>query len=535
MSSVGAASAAQQGRGTRSFASEDPEYQDLLPQLPTGRIVLNTVFLHADVRARPYRVEHFRDALASLGLLADVIALGAYQMSHVWAVTFKSDEGAKKLSSAKNLKVNEHRCIVVDPANQAVRLKLHWMLHNVSDEDIRTALLPFGKVTDVFREKWRAQGVQDKASSTRAVSLVLKTGMTVEDLPHQLRVAGEQTLVVVPGRAPLCLKCRNTGHVRRDCRVPKCAVCRRYGHQDTECVKTYASVAGPALREDVADLLMDEADVDEASRVLVPPADIVATPYVAAAKATKVDQQVKLRLHWLLYGVADEDVRMAFAAFGKVEEVSRERWRVEGMATKTSTTRTVILKLKSGMKMEDLPHQIRVGGELALVVVPGPVTSFVAAEHVMDVAEAEDAAKGTLDKVSTATASGTTPLGVVSKVADTTVKPSGMLQVATAEVQSTRSSSEDPPDNDATAMQQEEAVLDCDRTSTLGAPVKRPHDQTKDRNDGATGTSEGPATKTPLGRRTSLKPKPNVPPERKPADKVAPTNNAGKPGGPGGG
>lgn len=162
------------------------------------------------------------------------------------------------------------------------------MLHNVSDEDIRTALLPFGKVTDVFHEKWRVQGVQDKASSTRAVSLVLKTGMTVEDLPHQLRVAGEQTLVVVPGRAPLCLKCRNTGHVRRDCRVPKCAVCRRYGHQDTECVKTYASVAGPALREDVADLLMDEADVDEASRVLVPPADIVATPYVPAAKATKV-------------------------------------------------------------------------------------------------------------------------------------------------------------------------------------------------------------------------------------------------------
>ncbi|XP_075543953.1 uncharacterized protein LOC142578456 [Dermacentor variabilis] len=289
MSSVGAASAAQQGRGTRSFASEDPEYQVLLPQLPTGRIVLNTVFLHADVRARPYRVEHFRDALASLGLLADVIALGAYQMSHVWAVTFKSDEGVKKLSSAKNLKVNEHRCIVVDPANQAVRLKLHWMLHNVSDEDIRTALLPFGKVTDVFHEKWRVQGVQDKASSTRAVSLVLKTGMTVEDLPHQLRVAGEQTLVVVPGRAPLCLNYRNTGHVRRDCRVPKCAVCRRYGHQDTECVKTYASVAGPALREDVADLLMDEADVDEASRVLVPPADLVATPYVPAAKATKAD------------------------------------------------------------------------------------------------------------------------------------------------------------------------------------------------------------------------------------------------------
>ncbi|XP_049511199.1 uncharacterized protein LOC125939802 [Dermacentor silvarum] len=288
MSSIGAASAAQQGRGNRNFGSEDPDYQVLLPQLPTGRIVLNTLFLHADVRARPYRVEHFRDALASLGLLPDVIALGAYQMSHVWAVTFKSDEGVKRLASAKEVKVNEHRCIVVDPANQAVRLKLHWMLHNVTDEDIRTALSPFGKVTDVFREKWRVHGVQDKASSTRSVSLVLKTGMTVEDLPHQLRVAGEQALVVVPGRAPLCLKCRSTGHVRRECRVPRCAVCRRYGHGETECVRTYASVTGPALREDVADLFMDEADVDESFRAQSLPADTIARPTEQASIASKV-------------------------------------------------------------------------------------------------------------------------------------------------------------------------------------------------------------------------------------------------------
>ncbi|XP_049518168.1 uncharacterized protein LOC125943287 [Dermacentor silvarum] len=297
MSSIGAASAAQQGRGTRNFGSEDPDYQVLLPQLPTGRIVLNTLFLHADVRARPYRVEHFRDALASLGVLPDVIALGAYQMSHVWAVTFKSDEGVKRLASAKEVKVNEHRCIVVDPANQAVRLKLHWMLHNVTDEDIRTALSPYGKVMDVFREKWRVHGVQDKASSTRAVSLVLKTGMTVEDLPHQLRVAGEQALVVVPGRAPLCLKCRNTSHIRRDCRVPRCAVFRRYGHDETECVKTYASVTGPAPREDVADLLMDEADVDESFHVQVLPADTFATPteqaYIASKVATVVTTEQK--------------------------------------------------------------------------------------------------------------------------------------------------------------------------------------------------------------------------------------------------
>ncbi|KAH6937036.1 hypothetical protein HPB50_025304 [Hyalomma asiaticum] len=76
--------------------------------------------------------------------------------------------------------------------------------------------------------------------------------------------------------------------------------------------------------------------------------------------STPRTNQVKLRLHWLLHGVSDEDVRVAFAAFGV--EVSRERWRVLGMAT-----RTVLLMLKRGLKVEDLPHQIRVDGDLALV------------------------------------------------------------------------------------------------------------------------------------------------------------------------
>ncbi|XP_077486756.1 uncharacterized protein LOC144098076 [Amblyomma americanum] len=267
MSSVGAASAAQQGRGNRISGCDDPDYQVLLPQQPTGRVVLNTLFLHADVGERPYHVEDFRDTLASLGLLSEVIALGAYQMSHVWAVTFKNGDGVHKLLALKELTVKERQCVVIDPNNQASRIKLHWMLHNLLDDDIRAALLPYGRVTDVSRERWRAQGVQDKASSTRLVALNLKTGVTVDDLPHQFRVAGELALVVVPGRAPLCLRCRNTGHIRRDCRVPRCALCHRYGHGEEQCVETYGSVTQNATRVlDVNDLLQDEAEVEEGSK-----------------------------------------------------------------------------------------------------------------------------------------------------------------------------------------------------------------------------------------------------------------------------
>ncbi|XP_072143642.1 uncharacterized protein [Dermacentor andersoni] len=263
--SVGAASAASSGRGNRAMEMEN-DYQVVLPSLPTGRLVLNTVFLHADIRARPYRVEDFRDALARQSLLSDVIALGAYRMSHVWAITLKDADAVKKIAGVGELRVKERRCLVIDPANQDVRLKLHWLLHTVPDEDVRAALAPYGKVSEVARERWRVHGVSEKGSTSRMVTLKLKAGVKLDDLPHQLNVGGELALVVVPGRPPLCLRCRGTGHIRRECKVPRCGACRRFGHEDGECPRTYASIAGPGTSEDASEHLMDEADAEEAAR-----------------------------------------------------------------------------------------------------------------------------------------------------------------------------------------------------------------------------------------------------------------------------
>ncbi|XP_065289647.1 uncharacterized protein [Dermacentor albipictus] len=198
-------------------------------------------------------------------MLPDVEALGAYQMNHVWAVTLRTTEAKNRLLSATEVTVKERRCLVVDPNNQDVRLKLHWVLHYVDDEDIRTAFAPYGKVTEVARERWRTEGLSDKGSTTRIISLQLKAGYTKEDIPHQLRVAGDLTLVVVAGRAPLCLRCKGTGHIRRECRVPRCALCRRFGHAEEECVKTYAKVTGRSAWDDNAELQMDESEAEDVS------------------------------------------------------------------------------------------------------------------------------------------------------------------------------------------------------------------------------------------------------------------------------
>ncbi|KAG0439684.1 hypothetical protein HPB47_016562 [Ixodes persulcatus] len=238
--SAGAAIAAQSGRSDRNDSASS-EYQIILPPLPTGPTVLNTVFLHADVRGRPYRVEDFRDTLSRLALLPEVLTLGAYQMNHVWAVTFRSPEGKRKIITAGDLVVKGRRCVVVDPANRDVRVKIHWLLHYVPDDEVRVALAPYGQVIDVGTEKWRVEGIMGCGSMTRTAVIRLKPGIGLEDLPHQLRIAGGPAHVVAPGRPPLCLPCQQTGHIRRDCRVPKCATCHRFGHDPDHCIKTYAT------------------------------------------------------------------------------------------------------------------------------------------------------------------------------------------------------------------------------------------------------------------------------------------------------
>ncbi|XP_029822293.3 uncharacterized protein LOC115308497, partial [Ixodes scapularis] len=107
---------------------------------------------------------------------------------------------------------------------------------------------------------------------TRTALITLKAGVTVEDLPRQVRMAGGMTLVVAPGRAPLCIRCHRTGHICRECRVPRCNQCRRFGHETDRCVRTYAAVAEPVREEETSKFLMDKlyAREAEATREEVP-------------------------------------------------------------------------------------------------------------------------------------------------------------------------------------------------------------------------------------------------------------------------
>uniref|UniRef100_A0A090X973 Putative l1-5 dr n=2 Tax=Ixodes ricinus TaxID=34613 RepID=A0A090X973_IXORI len=185
-------------------------------------------------------------------------------MNHVWMVTLHTEDAKRRLVAAKELKVKGLRCLVIDPSNSEVRVRVHWLPFHVPDEAVQRALAPYGKVNEVIRETWRAEGFLGVQSTTRVVRMTLKDGVAVDAMPHQLRFSGGNSLVVIPGRAPQCLRCKRTGHVRRECKVPKCTECHSFGHESKGCVKTYARATGPPADQETSDFLM-EADEAESS------------------------------------------------------------------------------------------------------------------------------------------------------------------------------------------------------------------------------------------------------------------------------
>ncbi|KAG0427764.1 hypothetical protein HPB47_025207 [Ixodes persulcatus] len=185
-------------------------------------------------------------------------------MNHVWILRLHSLSAKQKLVDAKELTIKGGRCLVIDPANTAVKLKLHWVPYDVPNGQVKKELERYGKVSDITRDLFREKGFEAVESNTRTVRLTLKEGQTVDSLPHEIRVDGCKVLVVFARTSPaLCLHCRRKGHIRRDCRVPRCTDCHRCGHEEEDCVKTYASMVRDRNADDQSDFIMDDAEAEE--------------------------------------------------------------------------------------------------------------------------------------------------------------------------------------------------------------------------------------------------------------------------------
>ena len=165
---------------------------------------MNSVFLHADLMGRPYRAVDFRDGLKSIVDMTEVVSIGQFQMSHVWMITLASMAATEKMKKAGQLTVKGSKCLVLDPNSKDIKEKLLWLPTYLEDRRVVEALAPFGKVRSIVREKWRVPGMEHLETMNREVSMTLHDSVTSTEVPHMTKVYGVQSLVVVPGRPPLC-------------------------------------------------------------------------------------------------------------------------------------------------------------------------------------------------------------------------------------------------------------------------------------------------------------------------------------------
>ncbi|KAM7313021.1 uncharacterized protein ISCGN_002942 [Ixodes scapularis] len=145
------------------------------------------------------------------------------------------------------------QCSVIDLVSMAVKVQLHWAPDSVPNRQVKKELER--KVSEITRDLFQERVLEAVEPNTHSVRLTLRKGYTAGSLPHELRLEGSKMLVVVPERALLCLRCRRTGHIRRNCRVPRCADCHCYGHEAAVCIKTYATVAPDRKAEDQTDYM----------------------------------------------------------------------------------------------------------------------------------------------------------------------------------------------------------------------------------------------------------------------------------------
>ena len=147
-------------------------------------------------------------------LLADIEGrLGAaleviYQTgrSYIWFLEFTTENACRCFIDGGPVRGEEYVGAV-----QGL-IKVHWLPSYVRLSFLGTWFADYGRVMTIKRDKIMVT----ESEVAEGETIMTEQGMTA--LPHVVTFnKGISMLLTLPGRAPLCLKCRSTGHIRREC------------------------------------------------------------------------------------------------------------------------------------------------------------------------------------------------------------------------------------------------------------------------------------------------------------------------------
>ena len=220
---------------------------------------------------RPYARADFVPHLEKTVGLQAVEAIGPTQRSQVWEITFATKTVKQWFLDAGDFCIkNDFTASVHSSTIRRHYVKVLWYADCKRIADITEFIEKRGyKVVNARRGHSIIEGLTH--ARTNEVLLTVE-GDSLAGLPYtyEYTVNGERrmSLISVPGRPPLCLKCGFTGHIRSKCDAKFCRRCRQWGHSDDSCALHYAAAAARGTTNQATDggrSMVDVADGEDAA------------------------------------------------------------------------------------------------------------------------------------------------------------------------------------------------------------------------------------------------------------------------------
>jgi hypothetical protein len=219
------------------------------------------------VQGRPYsRADFIKHINNTVGLPA-LEAIGPTHRSEVWEMTFSTTEAKSQFLAAGDFTLRDgaYKASVGGMRQKRHFIRILWYAD----------CMPLSYVVNIVKSSGphrvltarRNHAVNDGIRHARANECtIIVESDAIDKIPYTVEytVNGEHrmSMLIVPGRPELCLRCRQTGHVRRDCTAPFCRVCRVAGHEPgPECTRrTWATRAARRPDERPEDSAPDVRD-----------------------------------------------------------------------------------------------------------------------------------------------------------------------------------------------------------------------------------------------------------------------------------
>ncbi|CAF0942152.1 unnamed protein product, partial [Didymodactylos carnosus] len=178
-----------------------------------------------------------------LGSSDTIESIGNLGSIREWFIGFGDPLSQQRLLQEGELKVGTQRFSIQLPYQETKIIRLMGVPTSISDDEISQIVSRWGgAIVSVECENLPAPYKSIK-TFVRRVRMRFPSKKEEEMVPISFKLYGLTVPVHLEGRERVCFRCKQSGHLKRDCIIEKCQVCYNLGHNDPHCQvkRTYAS------------------------------------------------------------------------------------------------------------------------------------------------------------------------------------------------------------------------------------------------------------------------------------------------------